>query len=261
MGSSFLAKKPKAQNPKNPKPKPKPKLKNIALKQKGIMARYYHLRFDIWICLALGFLAGCGVEALAKSVRTASYEDYKADHVVASGEIGGPATAETFRAESIKDLETHDTFTVISPGIEYRNRGSGYYNGMPLHALTLPSGEIIAARINTENVTKVNESDSYYTGDTILPIGQLVEANLEDSETFLSQIEYKEPLSRHDIYIDMVGAGAIESPEYYIDDFALGLQILTTVAVFAILHFIGSKIGLFPAFFTKKQHAPKSDWE
>lgn len=225
------------------------------------MARYTRLRFDIWICLALGFLTSLGVEALVKSSRAQQYEDYKSEHIVTSGEIGGPATDETFRAESIQDLETHATFTVISPGIEYRNRGAGYYNGMYLYALTLPSGEIVAARINTENVAKVNPDDSYYTGDTILPIGQIVQADLEDHETFLHQIEFKEPLSRHDFYVDMVGAGAIESPEAYIDNFALGIQILTIVAVFAILHLIGSKIGLFPAFFTKKKPEPKSDWE
>lgn len=225
------------------------------------MSRRYILRYDIWICLALAFLASLGVEALVKSNREATYEDHKAEHIVESGEIGGPATAETFRAESVKDLETHDTFTVISPGIEYRNRGAGYYNGMYLYALTLPSGEIVAARINTENVAKVNPEDSYYTGDTILPVGRIIQADLEDHETFLHQIEFKEPLSRHDFYIDMVGGSAISSEEDFIEAPALFAQILTIVTVFAILHLIGSKIGLFPAFFTKKNPEPKSDWE
>lgn len=225
------------------------------------MSRHYILRYDIWICLALACLASLGVEALVKSSREVAYEDHKAEHIVESGEIGGLATAETFRAKSIKDLETHDTFTVISPGIEYRNRGAGYYNGMYLYALTLPSGEIVAARINTENVTKVNPDDSYFTGDTILPVGRLVTADLKDHETFLHQIEFKEPLSRHDFYIDMVGATAIANEEDFIEAPALFAQILTIVTVFAILHFIGSKIGLFPAFFTKKKPEPKSDWE
>lgn len=227
------------------------------------MSRFYHFRFDIWICLALGFLASLGVEALITNLRTSQYEDHKAKHTVTSGEVGGPATSDTFRTENIKDLETHETFTVISPGIEYRNRGAGYYNGMYLYALTLPSGEIVAARINTDNVAKVNPEDDYYTGDTILPIGQLVAADLEDHETFLSQIEFKEPLSRHDFYIDMVGAGAIENPEDFIKAPALLAQLLTVVIVFAILHFIGSKIDLFPAFYTKKKSEveQKSDWE
>ncbi len=227
------------------------------------MSRFYHFRFDIWICLALGFLASLGVEAFITNLRTSQYEDHKAEHTVMGGEIGGPATFDTFRAESIKDLEEHETFTVISPGIEYRNRGAGYYNGMYLYALTLPSGEIVAARINTDNVAKVNPDDDYYTGDTILPIGQLITADLEDHETFLHQIEFKEPLSRHDFYIDMVGAGAIENPEDFIKAPALLAQLLTIAIVFAILHSIGSKIGLFPAFYTKKKSEveQKSDWE
>lgn len=227
------------------------------------MSRRYILRYDIWICLALGFLASLGTEALVTNLRTAQYEDHKAEHIVASGEIGGSATDETFRAENIQDLETHDTFTVISPGIEYRNRGGGYYHGMYLHALTLPSGEIVAARINTENVAKVNPDDGYYTGDTILPIGRLVEADLEDHETFLHQIEFKEPLDRHDFYVDMVGDSAIMSEDDFIKAPALFAQLLTVVIVFAILHFIGSKIGLFPAFYTKKKSEAeqKSDWE
>ena len=70
-------------------------------------------------------------------------------------------------------------------------------------------------------------------------------------------------LSRHDFYIDMVGAGAIENPEDFIKAPALLAQLLTVVIVFAILHFIGSKIGLFPAFYTKKKSEveQKSDWE
>lgn len=227
------------------------------------MSRRYILRYDIWICLALGFLASLGTEALVTNLRTAQYEDHKAKHIVASGEIGGSATDETFRAKNIQDLETHDTFTVISPGIEYRNRGAGYYNGMYLYALTLPSGEIVAARINTENVAKVNPDDGYYTGDTILPIGRLVKADLEDHETFLHQIEFKEPLDRHDIYVDMVGDSAIMSEDDFIKAPALFAQLLTVAVVFAILHFIGSKIGLFPAFYTKKKSEAeqKSDWE
>ena len=225
--------------------------------------RRYILRFDIWICLALAFLASLGTEALVTNILTDKYEDHKAEHVVASGEIGGPATDDTFRAQNIKDLESHDTFTVISPGIEYRNRGGGYYNGMYLHALRLPSGEIVAARINTDAVVKADGSDSPFGGESILPIGQIISADLEDHPTFLDQIEFKEPLSRHDFYIDMLGNGAIQSEDDFIKAPALLAQLLTIIIVFAILHFIGSKIGLFPAFYTRKKSeaAPKSDWD
>lgn len=224
--------------------------------------RYHILRFDIWLCLLIGFLASLGVQPLITKLRTEQYENHKAEHVVSDGEIGGPATADTFRAESVDDLLSHDTFTVISPGIEYRNRGAGYYHGMYLDSLTLPSGERVAARINNQNVTKVNPEDSYFTGDSILPIGRIVMADLND-ESFLHQIEFKEPLSRHDFYIDMVGDGAIMSEEDFIEAPVLFIQLLTIIIVFIILHFIGSKIGIFPAFYTRKRSETekKSDWD
>lgn len=227
------------------------------------MSRHYILRFDLWICLALGFLASLGVEALATNILAEQYEEHKAEHIVATGEIGGIATAETFRAESVADLENHETFTVISPGIEYRNRGSGYYGGMYLHALTLPSGEIVAARINTDSVTKADGSDSPYGGESILPVGRLIREDLNSNPTFLSQIEFKEPLSRTDFYIDMVGDAAIASEESFIEAPVLLLQLLTIIIVFAILHFIGSKLGIFPAFYTRKKTAEEkqSDWD
>lgn len=227
------------------------------------MARRYILRYDLWICLALGFLVSLSVEHLATSILTQKYEDHKSEHIVSSGEIGGPATDGAFRAESVQDLENHDTFTVISPGIEYRNRGAGYYNGMYLYALTLPSGEIVAARINTENVTKADGSDSPFGGESILPLGRLVREDLNSNPTFLDQIQFKEPLSRTDFYIDMVGDSAIASEDSFIEGPAILLQLLTIVGVFALTHFIGSKIGLFPAFYTRKgkETKPKSDWD
>ena len=94
------------------------------------MSRRYILRFDIWICLAVAFLVSLGTEALMKNMLTQKYEDHKTEHIVGVGEIGGVATEEVFRAESVKDLENHETFTVVSPGIEYRNRGGGYYGGI-----------------------------------------------------------------------------------------------------------------------------------
>lgn len=227
------------------------------------MARRVILRYDIWICLLLGFLASLGVERLATGILSEKYQQHQEEHLVAAGEIGGAAMEETFRAKSVEDLLSHQTFTVVSPGIEYRNRGAGYYNGMYLYALTLPSGEIVAARINTDNVTKPDDSDILSRSDSVMPIGQIVKADLKDHATFLEQIEFKEPLSRHDFYIDMVGQGEIESPESFIEGPVLLWQILTIVVVFAVLHFLGSKIGIFPAFYTRKrpETEKKSDWD
>lgn len=227
------------------------------------MARRYILRYDIWICLAIGFVVSLGTEAIAKNIRTAQYEEHKAEHIVEVGEIGGKATEEVFRAEDINDLLSHDNFTVVSPGIEYRNRGAGFYNGMYLYALTLPSGEIVAARINTDNVTKADGSDSIYGGESILPVGHIIYEDLTSNPTFLGQIEFTEPLDRKDFYIDMVGNAAIESDESFIDGPVLLIQMLTVAVVFALAHFIGSKIGIFPAFYTRKRKEAekKSDWD
>jgi len=229
----------------------------------GNMARRYILRYDLWICLAIGFVASLGVEALAKNVLTNQYEQHQAEHVVSAGEVGGEATEEIFRADDVEDLLSHDNFTVISPGIEYRNRGGGYYGGMYLHSITLPSGERVAARINIDNVTKADGSDSSFGGESILPVGRVVMEDLNSNPTFIQQIEYSEPLSRKDFYIDMVGASAIQSEESFIEGPAVLLQLLTLIAVFALTHYLGSKIGLFPAFYTRKRSEAekKSDWE
>lgn len=227
------------------------------------MARRYIFRYDIWICLVIGFLAGLGVQSIATSILTNKYEQHKAEHIVDAGEIGGAATDDIFRAETVDDLLAHDTFTVISPGIEYRNRGSGFYNGMSLYALHLPSGEIVAARINTSNVRKTDGSDSIYGGESILPIGHIVMEDLSSNPTFIDQIEFKEHLSRRDFYIDMVGDGAIMDETSFIEAPVLLWQLLTIAVVFALIHFLGSKIGIFPAFYTRKrpESEKESDWD
>ncbi len=227
------------------------------------MARRYILRYDLWISLAIAFVVSLGVEALVKNIRTSQYEQHKSEHIVSDGEIGGAAGENVVRAKNIDDLLANDTFTVISPGIEYRNRGGGYYGGMYFDALTLPSGEIVAARINSVNVKKTDGSDSPFGGESILPVGRIVWENLESNPTFIQQIEYTNPLSRHDFYVDMVGNAAIQSEESFIDGPALALQLLTVIVVFAGVHYLGSKLGLFPAFYVRKKSEAekKSDWE
>ncbi len=120
--------------------------------------RVHYLRFDIWLCLLIGVGLSFIPSTILKNTLPQSYEQYEEEHKVEEGEIGGVAGEEVFRAQNVEDLLSHDTFTIVSPGIEYRNKGGGYYNGMYLHAVKLPSGERVAARINIENVTTVGES-------------------------------------------------------------------------------------------------------
>jgi len=205
------------------------------------------LRFDIWACLALGFLLGLGVEKIALKILPSKYEEYKEEHKVSQDQIGGVATDNIYRAQNVNDLLNHEVFTVVSKGIQYKNRGAGYYQGMYLYALTLPSGELVAARINSDSVVK--EGDSIYSGNNILPVGKVVMANLTEDEYFINQIEYKEKLSRTDFYIDMVGEAEIVNSETFIDTPIILMQLVTILISFPIFHTIGSKLGIFPYFF------------
>lgn len=220
--------------------------------------RYHVLRFDIWLCLLLSVLLAMGAEKIATSVLQEKYETHKEEHKVESGKVGGKATEDIFRAQNIEDLLSHEEFTVVSPGIEYRNKGAGYYKGTYLYALTLPSGERVAARINNESV--VSDSDSIYSGNSTLPVGHIVKEDLSKDTYFMNQIEYKEPLTRKDFYIDMVGDAAIASEESFIEGPIILIQILTVLFTFPIFHALGSKIGIFPYFFAPKRKK-KSEWE
>ena len=130
--------------------------------------RYRILRFDIWLCLLMGFLLSFIPVKILENTLPKKYEEYVEEHSTEDGEIGGKAGENVFRAQNVEDLLSHDTFTVISPGIEYKNKGAGFYKNFYLYALTLPSGEIVSARINGENVQKTGES--IYSGDSILPV-------------------------------------------------------------------------------------------
>ena len=87
------------------------------------------LPFDVWLCLLLAALAAWGTGALAEQLAQKAYEKEVAAHAPVAGQIGGPAGESAFHAQSVSYLLTHDTFTVPSHGIEYRNRGAGYYDG------------------------------------------------------------------------------------------------------------------------------------
>ena len=53
--------------------------------------RYRRLRFDIWLCLALGVLLSFLTVKIADFFLPDAYESYVADHTVAAGDIGGTA--------------------------------------------------------------------------------------------------------------------------------------------------------------------------
>lgn len=216
------------------------------------------LRFDMWLCLLLSFLISNIPATLVGSYLDKKYETHLEEHKVDTGEIGGLAPDDAFEVQSVEDILSHDTFTIRSKGIDYRNHGAGYYHGAYLYAVTLPSKERVAARINSDSVK--NLGDDIFSGENILPLGKVVKADLTDDKYFIEQIEYREELSRKDFYIDMVGGAEVSSKEDFVEVPKLGAQILTIIIMFPILHAIGAKLGIFPYFIAPK-NKKESEWE
>lgn len=209
------------------------------------------LRFDLLICFAVGYLANFLTVYIARNILTQTYEDYVKEHTVADGDVGGIADDAVYQAQSVEDLLSHDTFTILPEEIQ----GNGYYNiksnmTATLRAVTLPSGEVVAAWISPDSVQK---NDGIFAKDfTILPVGRVVFEDLTKNETFLSQIEYIKPLSRKDFYIDMHGNGGIDSLENYMKFPISTVEFLTTIIIGIVLHMIGVKLKILPPVFPRK---------
>lgn len=221
--------------------------------------RRYRLRADVWLCLCVAFFAAWGTGKAADIVTEHTYDSYVERHTVAAGDIGGVADDSIYQAYSVEDVLSHPTFTVVSPGIEYRNRGAGYYKSYYLYSLTLPSGEKVAAAINMDSVQTVGEN--IYLGLSVLPVGKVVYEDLSQNQTFLNQIEFSEPLTRTDFYIDMRGNGGTMSMESYQEPYRDVVQVVTVLICFPLCHALGAKIGIFPYFFRFKKKETVSEWD
>jgi len=224
--------------------------------------RLYRLRFDIWLTLLVAALAAAGVGKLVDAIAPADQEEHVEKQVVADGDVGGKAGDDVFAANSVEDLLSHDTFTILSDGIAYRNEGGGYFGGMYLYNVALPSGERIAASINTENVVKPDGGDSV-TGVSRLPVGRVVEADLKEDATFMEQISYNHEelaLTRTDFYVDMAGGGAGQDEGASgFSGYKAAAQAAVFILVFPLFHSLGANIGIFPYFFLPRNK--KSEWD
>ena len=215
------------------------------------MRRYVPLRGDIVVCILLAFVVSLGTARLTKLALPALYEDYVEENTIADNDIGGLAGDGVFRAQSVADLLNHDTFTVVSPGIKYYNNGAAMYGEMMMDALTLPSGELVAAVINKQNI-QYTGTDAF-SGDNILPVGRVVFEDLGSGDPdFLDQLQRRAPLSRTDFYVDMSGSGGLIYEEEYNGLWISVVQTVTVVIFFPIFHALGAKLGLFPYFFPPK---------
>lgn len=207
---------------------------------------------DAFLCLLLSMIVALGTGKIAETIAERVYAHEIESHRAVDGEIGGMADDTVFRAQCIDDLLSHDTFTVESYGIQYMNEGAGYHDGCYMYSLRLPSGERVAAWINTDSVR--HSGDSIFSGESILPVGRIVWENMSQDENFLSQIEHGEKLTRKDFYVDMVGDTAVLNEEQALETPKVVTQVLTVFVCVPIFHALGAKIGLFPPYFTSKRN-------
>ena len=224
------------------------------------MRRRVLLRFDIWLTMLLAYLISLGAVKITEFIVKDTYQSYVEEHTAADGDVGSKAGPDVFRVQSVDDILSHDAFTIVSPGIEFCNRGAGYYGGIYTYAVTLPSGEVVAAQINMENVQYGGRD--IYSGDNTLPRGQVVWADLTKDTMFMNQISYGIPLSRTDFYVDMLGNADKVDQEDYVARYTNVVQFITIVVCIPFFHSIGAKLGIFPYFIVpKEERERKSEWE
>lgn len=219
---------------------------------------YRRLRFDIWLCLFISFLLSSIPTKIVQEIYIKKYDSYVKQHEVEENDIGGIASEDILRAQNIEDLLNNEKFTVVTKGIKYMNEGAGYHNNYYMYALTLPSGERIAALINMEAVQKTGES--IYDGDSIMPVGKIVYDDLNQDTYFLEQIEHSKKLSRYDFYIDMLGRGGKQNLDDYVEIPIIITRIISIIICFILLHMLGSKMGIFPYFIHPKEKT-KNEWD
>lgn len=211
--------------------------------------RIYKIRFDVLICMLLSALTVFGTVKILPAFYSMQNDRYMQKHQVADGDIGGKAGEDVYLAQSVEEILTHDTFTVKASYSSVVSADNGFFGDYYLLNLELPSGERVAACINTE-ATQRNYDEDYY----ILPVGKVVEADLSTDSEFLKLIERSDKLSRTDFYLDMNGNSStgVISPEGYDDQYTIYIKSVVAVLSFIIFHVIGCKMGLFPSFLPKK---------
>lgn len=217
--------------------------------------RLYRLRFDIYVCLLLaalsGWLAGKAYDKahdMKSEIQTKSIKE---------GEAGSIADSDIIKAESIEDILNNEKFTFTVDGVFYLNEPGGYHNSLYLRNFELKSGERVAVTINSDNIQYGRDYD-------VLPVGEVVKEDLTKDKEFMESINKDEEaqLTATDFYVNMGSNIDLNTSETEYNSYRGFAQCAAGIVVFCLTHFIGSKIGIFPAFFTKrKKEEKKSEWD
>ena len=155
--------------------------------------RVYKIRFDVLICIILSALVVLGITKVLPVFYSMLYDRYTQTHMVSDGDIGGKAGEDVYRAQSVEEILSHNTFTVQVEYGSLLTADTDYFGDTYLLNLELPSGERVAACINNAAMQKNDEEDYF-----IMPVGKVVEADLSRDAEFISGIERSDALSRTD---------------------------------------------------------------
>jgi len=217
--------------------------------------RIYKIRFDVLICIILSALVVLGISKALPIFYSMLYDRYAQTHMVSDGDVGGKAGEDVYRVQSVEEILSHDTFTVQAEYGSVMTADTGYFGGIYLLNLELPSGERVAACINDDAMQENYEEDYF-----LMPVGKVVEADLSKDAEFISRIEHSEALSRTDFYLDMNGNGAtgLVSAESYDKQYTVYIQAIAAVLNFVIFHVLGCKLGLFPQLIPIKRKKEKN---
>lgn len=208
--------------------------------------------------LAIEFLIAAGVGILAAKAVPSLVDNYydkvAAEHVE---DVGLKASESTAWANSISDILSNDTFSiVVKDRDEYKFDGSAYWRDedpSEIYNVELMSGERVAVRIQNEYL-KENEDGTY-----LLNIGRVQDYDLTAEPDILEELQEDYDLDRTDFYVDLrsdvtegrkYSEGTREKTTDLIQPFT---GILVTAVLWVLLHVLTVKLGIAPKLFGRRK--------
>ncbi len=208
--------------------------------------------------LAIEFLIAAGVGILAAKTVPSLVDNYydkvAAEHVE---DVGLKASESTARADSISDILSNDTFSiVVKDRDEYKFDGSAYWRDedpSEIYNVELMSGERVAVRIQNEYL-KENDDGTY-----LLNIGRVQDYDLTAEPDILEELQEDYDLDRTDFYVDLrsdvtegrkYSEGTREKTTDLIQPFT---GILVTAVLWVLLHVLTVKLGIAPMLFGRRK--------
>ncbi len=227
------------------------------------------MRFDLFICFFLTLLIGYGIITIGEKAGFAEWLGSAASKAVNShiqevpdGEVGGYATKDTPRVQTLEDLqlaaEKNQVFTVETNAVKYYNMGTFEGDNYEWRILELDDGSCFAVRLNTSRIAEAEDSF-----ETILPVGKLVLSPPEALEEMKAAMEKMDGTFYIDAYIDMDGEANTTYISPSMENFMVFNSFLLTLAPVIVvaliilgtfgIHRIFVKLNIFPPVFAGRK--------